>query len=564
MADTRYTAKIRAKRIELEYFKHLHPFRRWKLILSIVLPLLAGVWLIAYAARDDQRIYTSGPLSTAHAMFETSCADCHKPVGAANDPNAQKRAFFLPVEDKTCLICHDGPEHHPNQVLAGKPSGPTCAECHIEHKGHTELARLADNICTQCHADLKTKDGKAPAFAKNVTHFGTNHPEFSVNVRDDKGAVVKRVSLDKRAEAKDNAAIKLNHLLHLKPGLQGMDKVQKPGVKGVTKSADGKPQLACGFCHQLDDSRKSMLPVSFAKHCADCHPLDVPNVDTPAPHDKPQIVHAFMRTSFIETYENCKAGTDPKIKQQCEDMGLAAAPAGGGGGKGEEAPAEGGRGRGRLRGASLVPDFLRKLIALRGDDVVQVQARGGRRGGEEAEAPKEEGGGGGGGGRRGRLRGGDEAEAPAAGGGGGGGAGAALAWAGEQMGANEKLMFKQKCALCHVPTEATKDKIPQQYVETRIPARWLPHSTFDHGAHRPIGCVECHAGAPQSKETTDVLLPQVKVCRDCHRDNGGARAGCVECHVFHDKTKERDPNGPLTVQQLSKRQSASAGSAGKR
>ena len=56
MADNRYTAKIRAKRIELEYFKHLHPFRRWKLILSIVVPLIAGVWLIAYASRGDQRI----------------------------------------------------------------------------------------------------------------------------------------------------------------------------------------------------------------------------------------------------------------------------------------------------------------------------------------------------------------------------------------------------------------------------------------------------------------------------------------------------------------------------
>jgi len=47
----RYTAKTRAKRIELHYWKRLFPFRRWKLILSIAVPAVAALWLIALAAR---------------------------------------------------------------------------------------------------------------------------------------------------------------------------------------------------------------------------------------------------------------------------------------------------------------------------------------------------------------------------------------------------------------------------------------------------------------------------------------------------------------------------------
>jgi hypothetical protein len=560
VADNRYTAKIRAKRIELEYFKRLHPFRRWKLMLSIIIPLIAGIWLVAYAARGDQRIYTSGPLSTAHAMWETACTDCHKAVAPDGKPN--DKAFLIPVHDTTCLACHDGPIHAANQVDPHGKNGPTCASCHVEHKGHTQLADLADNTCTQCHADVKTKDGKPPVFAAKVSHFTSNHPEFAIDVKDDKG-VVRRVGLDKGAEAKDTAAIKLNHEKHLKAGLKGIEDVQKVRGKdaaGIVQ-AEGKLGLSCAFCHVPDKDRRYIQPISYAKHCADCHPLGVGTVDATAPHQNPQIVHSFLRTLFIETHESClpTAPTDPKVKEQCDNLGLAAAaPAEGGrgrrGGSGgtEEAPSEGPRLR--RGGASLRPEIP--------PGVVLAQARGGRRGGEEAppaDAPKEEGASEGGG--RGRGRFGRQEEAPATGGGGGGGgAGAAMAWASQQLTGAEKLMFKT-CETCHV-MKSEPNKLPV-VAPTNIPTRWLPHSTFDHGAHRPVACAECHK-VTASKETTDVLLPSVKLCRECHRPKDGARAGCVECHLYHDKTKERDPNGPFTVPQLVKRQPASAGSAGAR
>ena len=97
-------------------------------------------------------------------------------------------------------------------------------------------------------------------------------------------------------------------------------------------------------------------------------------------------------------------------------------------------------------------------------------------------------------------------------------------------------------------SDETKGPLPQ-YLPTRIPVRWLPHSVFNHGVHRPIQCLECHK-ASTSTQTSDVLLPSVSVCRECHRAVQGARTGCVECHVYHDKSQETDLNGRRTIRQL--------------
>jgi len=86
-------------------------------------------------------------------------------------------------------------------------------------------------------------------------------------------------------------------------------------------------------------------------------------------------------------------------------------------------------------------------------------------------------------------------------------------------------------------------------IPPKIPARWLPHSKFDHAPHRPIACGECHKAAASSK-TEDVLMPAANTCRDCHQPKGGARSGCVECHRYHDKSKERDADGPFKIPAL--------------
>jgi hypothetical protein len=75
------------------------------------------------------------------------------------------------------------------------------------------------------------------------------------------------------------------------------------------------------------------------------------------------------------------------------------------------------------------------------------------------------------------------------------------------------------------------DKLPK-ILKPDMPRRWFTHATFSHRHHRGE-CVECHAGANESTETADVLMPKLEVCARCHSPAGGARFDCAECHKYH-------------------------------
>ena len=504
MGTGRYTTKGRAKRIQLDYFKQLHPLRRWRLILSVAAPLVAALALAGFALRGNQRIYNSGPVSTAHAMFGTQCGSCHVPTAGLADAGG----FFRKPSDQSCSACHAGPIHNENQV------GPqTCTSCHVEHQGRTQLAALPDRHCTRCHADLKTKDGRPSQFATTVTSFDRGHPEFAVTVKD-KGQS-RRVRLDQAALLKDTSQIKLNHEKHLETDLQGVEDVEKAtGMRGLVRREKGLA-LGCTYCHETDDRFAQMKPIAYLRHCIACHPLDFPGRlgDASVPHDRPSVVHAFLRTTVPETLEKCRAlppgagAASPavqKLRKQCADLQPV---------KTEAVTDTGERPRG-MPGAAATERKADEPAADRPRGMPGGRA-------QEAEAP------------------GRPSAAPSG--------SADFQWLNA-----ESFVFKQRCELCHVMTFAT-GQLPE-IAPTAIPVRWLRHSVFDHGVHRPVACTECHKAAT-SKETTEVLLPSVSVCRECHRSAGGARVGCVECHLHHDKSKERDLNGPFTVERLVKSKS---------
>jgi predicted CXXCH cytochrome family protein len=52
-------------------------------------------------------------------------------------------------------------------------------------------------------------------------------------------------------------------------------------------------------------------------------------------------------------------------------------------------------------------------------------------------------------------------------------------------------------------------------------------------------CAQCHAKAAASAVSTDLLLPGIEICRQCH--NSGGHSACSECHVYHDPG--RKPRG---------------------
>src|SRR5262249_37357164 len=151
--------------------------------------------------------------------------------------------FFVPVSDRACSVCHDGPIHHDSQ-----PFTPTCASCHFEHKGRSRLVDLGERQCTQCHAGLSTREGRAPGFATKIVRFSSGHPEFAVVAPS--GAVSARVRLGDRPSPIDTTPICLNHQKHLKPGLVRDDAPwYRKGMAGVVADANGL-RLSCTYCHR--------------------------------------------------------------------------------------------------------------------------------------------------------------------------------------------------------------------------------------------------------------------------------------------------------------------------
>jgi hypothetical protein len=123
----------------------------------------------------------------------------------------------------------------------------------------------------------------------------------------------------------------------------------------------------------------------------------------------------------------------------------------------------------------------------------------------------------------------------------------------------ENHLFGVTCRECHV---ISMEGGPLPKIEKpAIPARWLDHALFSHKAHRMLACTACHADASKSRETADVLLPGIGVCRSCHRGGdgpaseavGAAPARCSLCHLYHDKKEDRDWDGPLRIRDFSTR-----------
>ena len=124
----------------------------------------------------------------------------------------------------------------------------------------------------------------------------------------------------------------------------------------------------------------------------------------------------------------------------------------------------------------------------------------------------------------------------------------AAEWIERRMDDTKLLMYRKSCVECHTLNfKDGPDKVPTVPVAA-IPARWFPKAEFDHEAHQMLVCTECHAKAPNSKLTSDVLIPGIDSCRQCHKPGAdSADAQCYECHVYHDWSKEKPVTGALKI-----------------
>jgi decaheme cytochrome c component MtrC/MtrF-like protein len=484
VARTRTTKKV-AQRINLNYFKRATPLKRAKLWLSVLLPVVALGWIAWMGFARDSRVYSSGRLSGSHAVFEKECAACHVQTA---------EAFAAKAEKKACLDCHDGPAHHPVRVAELE-----CRACHVEHQGRVNLSAARNQACATCHADLRAAGGTSN-FSNNIHSLEDGHPEF----------------LALRDNARDPGTIKLNHALHMKP---------------IKKSANGpEVQLLCGDCHRTaavkaawpyadakyvnattaysekDEllpikaetmaerrprtERELMAPPQFATACASCHLLTFDKrFDESVPHDKPEVVHAFMVkkfTEYISAHPNeLREVSDPERKM----TGRPAGPA--------------------VRLLTLSEWIAEKTMVaeelLWHKTCAQCHT--------VSTSPLYD------------------------------------TFLARWSAGSDKAAGAAMAGIA-APAESLKLPVPT-VAGSKTTQKWLPHAKFDHDAHRGFRCESCHAKALKSTETSDVLIPGIANCRTCHAPGPDhAEARCFECHTYHDWAKRKEVTPKFTLPAL--------------
>ena len=123
-------------------------------------------------------------------------------------------------------------------------------------------------------------------------------------------------------------------------------------------------------------------------------------------------------------------------------------------------------------------------------------------------------------------------------------------WVSEQTADAEELLWRKTCKQCHALNFVSGQALPH-IAEARLTVRWMPHARFDHDAHRGFSCLGCHPGALVSKETGDVLVPNLANCKICHAPGPDhAESRCFECHTYHDWSKRKEVKPSYTLPAL--------------
>jgi hypothetical protein len=261
------TTKKLVQRIDLFYFRRPNAFRDWKRKLMWIAPAVAVIASIPFVlgVGGGEKVFSNGPVSQAHAIFEANCSQCHTQT-------------FSHVNDEACKSCHDGPAHVAKEMAASRGiNEPRCAQCHIEHEGAVSLAAVDDLNCTGCHADLSRFGEGFQVRSNAINKFASeSHPEFP----------------DPRS--KDPRPLKLNHAKHMP--------VEPLQIRNI------KLPMLCSDCHQTDlkSPAGDLLAINFDTHCKKCHEREMEfdvygllNESRPAPHTRDvSQIHEIVVATF--------------------------------------------------------------------------------------------------------------------------------------------------------------------------------------------------------------------------------------------------------------------------
>jgi len=108
----------------------------------------------------------------------------------------------------------------------------------------------------------------------------------------------------------------------------------------------------------------------------------------------------------------------------------------------------------------------------------------------------------------------------------------------------EDLFERRACTNCHTVTKVDGD-VPWHVEPVTLTQTFFANARFTHAAHQTeiSACTDCHE-ATTSESATDLLIPGIENCRDCHgsgfanrNDAAQTPSTCVMCHSFHFESK---------------------------
>ena len=102
----------------------------------------------------------------------------------------------------------------------------------------------------------------------------------------------------------------------------------------------------------------------------------------------------------------------------------------------------------------------------------------------------------------------------------------------------QELLEDRLCGDCHqISRVPGKTGFEQWHLEpVALTKQWMPLARFDHASHDVEACTSCHENAQKSEKSSDVLMPKIEICRECHSgatDKVKLPSDCLMCHQFH-------------------------------
>lgn len=102
------------------------------------------------------------------------------------------------------------------------------------------------------------------------------------------------------------------------------------------------------------------------------------------------------------------------------------------------------------------------------------------------------------------------------------------------------LVEKTSCGVCHsykIKSSINKFQEESNFEIEKVvyTSNWFPHSEFNHNKHLIVSCENCHKGINDSEVSSDVHLPKIEVCQECHNSKSNTPTNCISCHTFHDE-----------------------------